>query len=261
VRILVLSVLTVAIASGCSLVAGVAPAATPAACRQALSAARCTAIADRLAVDAGVQREDVITMEILPDPTPGVRDGMTILRTTSGGPSPEVRVTYADGTVDIVTLHCGGIASNSVPECMDDPSLGVGPQDALGGYHDVPEGSTPVPTLDPVAVRAGRPLRIDELEIPITRTGVQEVPIGDALVPNGVLRQAVFTLADDWPEDVTILEGGVRLEIRGEDGAVIWNVYDHGWRTGPERVEAFLVFKVSRFEPGATLGIRNVFVK
>jgi len=42
---------------------------------------------------------------------------------------------------------------------------------------------------------------------------------------------------------------------------VIWNIYEHGWREGIEGVEAVLVFDVFRFEPGATLSIRDVVVR
>lgn len=68
-------------------------------------------------------------------------------------------------------------------------------------------------------------------------------------------------LVDSWPADLTILDG-VRLEVRSlDDGKPLMNIYEHGWRKGVEPVEAFLVFDVFRFEPGATLSIRNVVVR
>jgi hypothetical protein len=38
-------------------------------------------------------------------------------------------------------------------------------------------------------------------------------------------------------------------------------VYEHGWRSDPERIEAVLVFAVARFDPGAVLRIRDVIVE
>ena len=73
---------------------------------------------------------------------------------------------------------------------------------------------------------------------------------------------ADFALVDDWPPGVTILEGGVSLEIRSQgDGKPIRNIYEHGWHAGIEGVDAVLVFDVFRFDPGATLSIRDVVVR
>jgi hypothetical protein len=132
----------------------------------------------------------------------------------------------------------------------------------MGGYHDFPEDATPVPTAAPDAIAEATELRIDRLDIPIDHTGLNEVRIGELLLPNGLLTAAEFELVDDWPANVTILDRGVGLEIRSlADGKTIYNVYEHGWRDGTERVEAVLVFNVFRFDPGATLGIRNVLVR
>jgi hypothetical protein len=85
--------------------------------------------------------------------------------------------------------------------------------------------------------------------------------LGEAWLPNGLLTTADFALVDDWPPGVTILDGGVSLEVRSQrDGKVIWNKYEHGWREGIEGVEAVLVFDVFRYEPGATLSIQDVVV-
>ncbi len=53
------------------------------------------------------------------------------------------------------------------------------------------------------------------------------------------------------------------VEIRSlePDGKPFQNVHEHGWRDGLERVEAVLVFDVKRFDPGATVEVRDVVVR
>ena len=109
----------------------------------------------------------------------------------------------------------------------------------------------PVPSAAPDALADATELRIDRLDIPIEHTGPNEIELGEVLLPNGLLTTADFALVDDWPAGITILEGRVDLEIRSTvDGKPIWNIYEHGWREGTERVEAVLVFDVFRVRPG-----------
>jgi hypothetical protein len=107
------------------------------------------------------------------------------------------------------------------------------------------------------------PLRVARLDIPIDHTGRYGVPIGEARLPNGILTDADLALVESWPAGVSILDGGVGLEIRSLDdgGAPIRNIYEHGWRPGTERVQAVLVFDVAHFDPGATLGVKDVVVR
>jgi hypothetical protein len=232
------------------------PRATP--CGEAFNAVRCQAMIDSVAARLHTTREDVVLLEIMPDPTPRVVDGVVILETRGGAAPIELRATLADGSTHRTSM-CGGIPSG--PACMDEPKLDTaGFMD--GGYHDVPEGSSPVPSAAPDAVLAATGLLIDRLDIPIDHTGHHEVRIGEALLPNGLLSTVYFELVDDWPANLTIIEGGVHLEIRSMvDGKPIFNIYEHGWREGTEPVEAILVFDVFRFDPGATLSIRDVVVR
>ena len=85
--------------------------------------------------------------------------------------------------------------------------------------------------------------------------------LGEASIPNGLLTTAEFQLVDAWPPDLSIADGRVTLEIRSQDGKVIWNIYEHGWREGIEGVEAVLVFDVIWFEPGAKLSVQDVVVR
>ena len=90
------------------------------------------------------------------------------------------------------------------------------------------------------------------------------MPVGRGSVPNGILTEAAFVLADAWPEGLVILDGGVRLEVRSlePDGRPFDNYYMHGWREGVERVEAVLVFQVDHVERrGAALRIRDLVVR
>lgn len=233
--------------------------AQPQPCRQVFNAVRCLAMTDYAAAQLEVSREDIAAIDVLPEPTPEVRDGVTILQTRSGGPPIDVRVTMTDGSTRLTSMNCVGIASH--PACVDDPHLSTGSV-MDGGYYDRPCCPSPVPSPAPDALAEATALQIDRLDIPIDHVGPYEVGLGEALLPNGILTTLDFALVDDWPPGVTILEG-VGLEIRslGAGGEPIRNIYEHGWREGTERVVAILTFDVFRFDPGAVLSIRDVVVR
>jgi hypothetical protein len=166
-------------------------------------------------------------------------------------------VTLADGTIRQVSM-CGGVDMS--PPCVDDPHLTT--SSVMQGYHDVPEGSSPVPSAAPDALEEAKGLLIGRLDIPIDHTGLNEIVLGEAWLPNGLLTTAEFQLVDAWPSDLSIVDGRVTLEVRSRpDGKVIWNIYEHGWREGIEGVEAVLVFDVIHFDAGATLRIQDVVVR
>jgi hypothetical protein len=154
---------------------------------------------------------------------------------------------------------------------MDAPKLGAGSAFTPGGgYRDVPcpgeppDGcATPLPTLEASAVEAALPLSVGLFPIPIDRVGEYEVSLGKASLPNGVGSEASFGFVDDWPVDVSLKDGTAHIDIRSlePDAKAFQNYYDHGWRPGVERVEAFLVFHVVWFKPGAVLVIRDVVVR
>jgi hypothetical protein len=243
--------------------------AQPQPCRQVFNAVRCLAMTDYAAVQLKVRREDIAAIDILPEPTPETHDVMTTLQTRSGGPPIDVRVTMTDGSTQLASMHCGGIASH--PACVDDPHLTTGSVTGRnGGYHDTPcsgdppDGcATPLPTIEPTAAAAARPLTIDRLDIPLDHVGPYEVKLGEATLPNGILTEASLALVDDWPPGVTITSGAVAIRVRSlePDGKPFNNYFDHGWRAGTERVEAVLSFDVDHVDPGATLGIRDVMVR
>ena len=248
------------IVAGCDALANLvtAPAPTPQPCGQVFNAVRCLAMTDKAAFQLHTTREDISAIVVVPEPTPEVRDGVTILQTRSGGPPIDLLVTLADGTIHQTTLFCVGV--NTEPACVDDPHLDAHSISLDGGYFDRTADATPVPSAAPDAIAEATELRIDRLDIPIDHTGPNEVVLGEAWIPNGLVTSADFALVDDWPSDVTILDGGVRLEVRA-DGRPIQNIYEHGWREGTELVEAVLVFDVFRFDPGAKLSIADVIVR
>jgi hypothetical protein len=244
--------------TGCDAIAGIipAPAKGPEPCGQRFNAVRCLVMTDKAAMQLQTTRED---MTIVPDPTPEIRDGVTILHTTSGGPPIDLIVTLADGTITQTRLMCVGV--NQEPACVDDPHL-TADSVMKGGYFDTPEGSSPVPSVAPDALEMATGLHLGRVDIPIDHTGPNEIVLGEATLPNGLLTRADFELVDLWPAGLTILDGRVSLEIRSRlDGKPIQNIYEHGWREGVEGVEAVLAFDVFRFDPGATLSIQDVVVQ
>lgn len=262
--IAVLAVTVALVAAGCDVLdrAFAEPPAQPQPCGQVFNAVRCQAMIDTAAFTLHRTREDITALVILPEPTPQVLpNGDKILQTRSGGPAIDTQVTLADGSTHLVPMNCGGIPST--PACFDEPHITThSAKQGGGGYSDVPEGSSPVPSAAPDALADATELRLDGLDIAIDHTGPYDVRLGEAWLPNGLLTDADFALVDDWPADLTIIEGGVLLEVRSvDDGKPIWNIYEHGWHEGVERVEAFLVFDVFRFEPGAKLSISDVVVR
>ena len=230
----------------------------PQPCDQVFNAVRCMAIRDSAANKLKTTREGILAVDIVPEATPEV-DGRTVIQITSGGGSFELLATLADGSTRSATIQCAGIPDD--PGCFDDPHL-----DAIsvtqGGYHDVPAGSSPVPSAAPGAVAAATQLLVERLDIPIDHVGPHEVRLGEARLPNGLSTTATFELVDDWPPGITILDRRVMLEVRSMlDSQVIRNIYEHGWSQGVEPVAAFLVFDVFRFDPGAMLSVRNVLVR
>lgn len=249
--------------AGCSVVSE-APL-EPRPCAETFGPQRCLAMTDAAAAEIGRTRDDVTAIVIVPDPPP--KDGVLV---ALGGAAPiNVRITLADGTTHDTPM-CGGIPSG--PTCTDTPQLVADSVFAEGaGYKDVPcpDGASPhtcgqpLPSFEPAAVRAARPLSIASLSIPIDHVGGYEVSIGKASVPNGVVSTASFGFVDRWPADVSLEGGEARIALRSlePDGVPFDNYYEHGWRPGVEHVEATLVFNVLWFKKGASLEVRDIVVR
>jgi hypothetical protein len=255
-------VMVAIVLAGCDAISGAFRGVpeSPQPCGQLFNAVRCLAMTDTAALRLRTTREDIVAIDVIPDPTPVTRDGVTIIETTSGGKPIDLRVTLADGTIRDAMMFCVGV--NQEPACVDDPHIDIHSISLDGGYHDSTADATRVPSAAPDAIADAAEVRIDRLDIPIDHSGRHEVRLGEAWLPNGLVTTADFALVDDWPPGVTILEGGVSLEIRSQgDGKPIRNIYEHGWHAGIEGVDAVLVFDVFRFDPGATLSIRDVVVR
>jgi len=241
-----------------------APPAEPQPCGEVYGTQRCLAMTDEAASRSGHTRDDVAAIDIIPIPMEHNGE----LFTLSGG-AITVRLTLTDGTKREAVM-CGGVSMS--PACMDVQRLEARSSVAEGGgYHDVPcpDGSpphscgSPLPSLEPAAIAAARPLSVGRFGIPIDHIGAYEVPLGEASLPNGVATVASFAFADTWPLDVSLREGVAQINLRSvePDGKPFQNYFDHGWRPGVERVEAVLEFEVLWFEKGAVLGIRDVIVR
>lgn len=226
-----------------------------------LSARRCAYIVDWALREAGVAA-DQATVELLGDPGCDGNGG-TCYRTTMF--VVRVRVTPGDGPASDHSVFCGVGGERSLL-CTETPRIAL--TTTTAGYHDVPCGedpapghcASPVPSIDPSAAEMAVPLTVPSLAIPIDHTGRYVVDVGDAVLPNGILSEATATLPDDVRTDVLIPEW-IMLEVIGNDGLPLRNIYEHGWRPGTERVHVRLVFTVESFEPGASLEITNVVVR
>jgi hypothetical protein len=258
--------------AGCSLLSRTEPRLTDdtggvVPCRELYSETRCALIVDAAALQLGLPATALSVVAIVPEPNETDANGNVILHTRSGGAPLNVRVGLPDGTSRDLFLGCVGVDMR--PFCQDEPVLQA--ESYIGsGYRDTPctgeppaGCATPVPTPAPRARADAEALRIARLDIPIDHAGDYRVRLGEASLPNGWLSDASFAFVDEWPEGVTILSGRARMALDSleADGKPFDNVYAHGWRNGTERVAAFLVFHVDRFEPGAVLSIRDVVVR
>jgi hypothetical protein len=139
----------------------------------------------------------------------------------------------------------------------------------MAGYRDVPclgeapgGCATPLPAIEPSAAAAARGLELSAVDVGIDHLGDFAVPLGQAVLPNGVLSDAVYGLADERPSNVLVSPDGLFLEIRSLDGGPPFrNAYERGWHPRPETVEAVLRFTIEWFEPGAILQVRDIRVR
>ena len=154
---------------GSTAASSVTPITSPAdgtPCGQVYNAVRCQTMTDYVASQLGTTREQIASLDVIPQPTPD-------LNTYSGGPPVDFSVTLRDGSVHRVTLGCGGIRGGA---CLDDPHLET--RSVMhGGYYD---GTEPQllrgrPTIAPDALADAMPLRITRLDIPIDHAGHYEV--------------------------------------------------------------------------------------
>ena len=249
-RLVAIAAVTAFVAGACSLLPGTAASRQPKPCAVVYSVARCDAMTDIVAADIDKNREDVVSVAIVPDAPPG---GVHL----SAGWHVRVRIALRDGSIHDKEI-CGGVVHE--PACLDDPQLEI--RSTIDAYRDIPDGSSPIPALTPSAKDEATPIERASVSIPIHRVGPQEVVVGEGSIPNGVWSVGTFDFADAWPDDIALRDAIVVLELRSleRDGKPFENAFVHGWREGVERVRAILHFDVLWFRPGATLELRNVSV-
>ena len=106
------------------------------------------------------------------------------------------------------------------------------------------------------------PLEIHSTDIPITSVGHKEIDMGRATIPNGVLSESTFTLADIHTRTSrSRTASGSKFVLSIRHGHPFENIYLHGWYPGTEDVEVYLVMDVTSFTPGALLQVRDLVVR
>lgn len=246
--------------------AGVALAYPDGCAAYALSARRCAYIVSWAKDQAGYGDVDQVQAELLGDPD--CPDGSTTCsmnRTQSF--VVRVRITGPDGASSDESVFCG-IGGGATLLCTGTPVIRTSTP-TTNGYRDVPCNgeapgtcASPVPRSDADARAASRPLVVPRLSIPVDHVGDYTVVVGEATLPNGILSDATFGLANASPSDQLIAAEGVALGVDSlEGGPPFVNIYEHGWRPGTERVRATLTFTVESFEPGAVLEITDISVR
>ena len=237
----------------------------PAACRDFdLTDRQCGYIVDRLGEGLGVDRSRTREIQLLGDPGCDADPGVNCVRSTRF--VVRVRFVGEDGGWVEDSQFCS-VGGDVDLACTDPPLIRVSAP-TVNGYDDVPctgeppDGcATPVPTIDPAVRIDGRELRIASLDVPLDHLGQYTVPLGTAVLPNGVLTETTFSLADDRQRTFLLRDGTVRLVVTGDDNEPIWNVYEQGWRPGTQTVDVRLEFEVEDIEAGAVLQVRDLVVR
>ena len=248
---LAITVSTALALAACSLLSSDPSAARP--CASEHSAARCDAMLAWASGSLGVPVDQIVGLELAPRTTePPQMD-----RTHAVG----LVVRLADGSSRTATVMCPGVSGGFRPECMPEPHL-ILHWPGSNGYHDYPEGATPVPAMDPAVAAAATPLAVPRLDIPIAQPGLQRIKVGRATLANGILQESSFQVTETWPANLVLRDGSVSLELVSLDGGrPFFNSYDHGWIPGLERVDVFIVFDPVIVRPGARLIVTDVLVR
>jgi hypothetical protein len=260
-----------AVLTGCSALTG--PAAGdrdagvsyPAGCtRFDLSRERCEAIVESIARQHDIDPSAASEIWLLGDPGCGDDPHILCARTTSF----VVRVRFVlPGHGAIEDSQFCGVGGQFSILCTDNPEIRLSAP-TLDGYRDIPcsgeppDGcASPVPTVVPATASHAVPLHVPTIGIPLDREGRYDIPLGQAVLPNGILTEGSFTLADAHQTGYTLEDGVIALVVAGPDGKPISNVYEQGWRDGTETVQVSLKFSVAGFEPGAVIRVRDVVVR
>jgi hypothetical protein len=135
-----------------------------------------------------------------------------------------------------------------------------------GGYWDTPCSDirgcpSPVPAVDPGDAALAVPLRVASLEIPVDHAGHYAIPVGTAMLPNGILTDASMALADNIRMDLHLEPSVLDLVLTGEDGERLTNVYEQGWRPGTEKVDVRIEFDVVSLDAPTSITVTDIVVR
>ena len=235
-----------------------------------LSGRRCEAVVNTAATNAAFDRSSATSTFLMPDPGCGgdpLSDHVGGLCTRSMAFIAGVRFDRADGTSVLSEVFCG--VGPPTLTCSETP--GIQAIDLHGaGYWDVPcageppDGCpTPIPTPTGAAAAVGRELKIDALDMPVGAVGHREVDIGRAILVDGIVQEARFTIADQAQVGFLLDPGLVRMELRSTipGRPPFDNVYQRGTFKGPEEVRVVLVFDVAETGPDAVIHVTDVLVR
>jgi hypothetical protein len=234
-----------------------------------LSDRRCEAIIDAAASQAGVDRRSATSIWLMPEPgcgdDPLAQGGFACVRTTSFVAG--VRFDVAGGDPVRTDIFCGAGRPSLV--CTETPRI-----EAIdfhnAGYWDVPcsgeapDGcASPLPSLGAGAAGSGTELRIDTFDLPVGPVGHREVDLGRAVLVDGIVQEARFSIADQVQAGFLLTDGTIRLELRSTIAGRprFDNAYDRGTFDGPEEVHVVLVFDVAETSPDAVIHVTDVLVR
>ena len=232
-----------------------------------LSVRRCAYIVDVARQDAGYAPDEPLTVDLLGDPDCHVADPLACGGFRTIAFIVRVRLTSQVGTSVDQSMFCGVGPELYSLLCSEHPQIAI-TSPTTNGYRDVPCSSengpcaSPIPAPDPDALKASSSLQVPSLDIPIDHAGAYSIDLGQAVLPNGLLTEASFQLADDAPTNLLVTPDGMKLAIASLDGGPPFeNAYVRGWHEGTERVSVTLTFTVDSFDPGAVLQVLDLVVR
>jgi len=235
-----------------------------------LSARRCEAVVATAASNVGFDRSTATSTFLMAEPGCGgdplsVEGGGLCIRSTAFVAG--VRFDRADGTSVLSEVYCG--VGPPTLTCSETP--GIEAVDLHGaGYWDVscagepPDGCpSPIPTPTGAAAAVGRELKIDAVDMPVGAVGHREVEIGRAVLVNGIVQEARFSIADQMQVGFLLEPGLVRMELRSTVAGrpTFDNAYSRGTFKGPEEVRVVLIFDVAETGPDAVIHVTDVLVR
>jgi hypothetical protein len=222
-----------------------------------LSPLRCEAIVADAKIHAGLSADAPATVTLF-----AKRDDLDQARTLAF----VVRVRVRAPGIDIADPYFCGPGNYDSLICGDRADLR--PIDLItSGYHDTPcrtengPCATELPSQDPTSRADARALRVLLIDVPIDHTGAYEVPLGQAVLANGVLRKAAAATSRQ-PAITFLLDQSPDLRLTDHaTGEPLENLYQHGWRAGIELVDVALDFSVEWFKPGSLIRLSDVDVE